>query len=49
MLGDVKEKIMRFLKINTTEDYSKATGVSNVHGGGKKPIKTKIKKNLKTS
>ena len=36
----------RIWKKHTSKDYSKPTRVSNIYGGGKKPRKTKIKKQL---
>ena len=37
---------IEFKKKLTNKDYSKPTRVSNMYGGGKKPRKTKIKKQL---
>ena len=42
-VGGVKDKIMVFLKTNTTEDYNKPKRVNNVYGGEKKTRKPKAK------
>ena len=44
MVGSVKDKITNLFKTNANEDYSKSTRVNNVHEGGKKSWKAKIKR-----
>ena len=44
MVGGVKDKIKSLFKKNTTEYYSKSTRVNNVHEGGKKSWKAKLKR-----
>ena len=43
-MGGAKDKIMSLFKANQNKHYNKPKHVKNLHGGGKKPQKLKIKK-----